>query len=49
MLPEQGSDVVARVPGGVRFTVLQQAGDWLLVGLPGGRQGYIQRTSVESP
>ncbi|MCZ6759300.1 MAG: hypothetical protein O7D29_02850 [Gemmatimonadetes bacterium] len=49
MLPDQASDVVARVPGGVRFTVLQQAGDWLLVGLPGGRQGYIQRTSVESP
>ncbi len=45
--PTNTSDVVTRVPGELQFTVLQKEGDWYLIELLGGQQGYIHKDKVE--
>lgn len=45
--PASTSDVVTRVPGELLFTVLQKEGDWYLIELLGGQQGYIHKDKVE--
>ncbi|GAB4340153.1 MAG: hypothetical protein Kow0037_25820 [Calditrichia bacterium] len=45
--PQNGAKVVAQVPGDVTFTVVSQNGDWYLIKLLGGKQGYIHKSKVE--
>lgn len=44
---DKTSEVVAKVPGGVRFTVLKREGDWYLIKLLGGKQGYVHKEKVK--
>jgi SH3-like domain-containing protein len=41
--PDEGSAVEAKIPGGVQLEVIEADGDWYLVKLLGGKQGYIHR------
>ncbi len=45
--PDKTSEVVAKVPGGVRFTVLKKEGSWYLIKLLGGKQGYVHKDKVK--
>jgi tetratricopeptide (TPR) repeat protein len=45
--PDKTSEVVAKVPGGVRFTVLKKEGNWYLIKLLGGKQGYVHKDKVK--
>ncbi len=45
--PDQTSEVVAQVPGGVQFIVLGKEGDWYLIKLLGNKQGYVHKEKVE--
>jgi len=45
--PDLSSEVVARVPGDLTFTILKIQGDWLLIQLLGDQQGFVQRDQVE--
>ena len=44
--PQKGSEIVARVPGGVTFPVIKREGNWFLIKLLGGKQGYIHKDKV---
>ncbi len=44
---ELASPVVQTAKAGTVFPVIRKAGDWYLVGLPGGGQGYLNKTVVE--
>lgn len=44
--PDQTSDVVVKVPGGVNFPILKREGDWFLIKLLGGKQGYVHKDMV---
>ena len=41
------STVVAKVPGGLEFEVIKTEGDWTLIKLLGGKQGYIHKSNVK--
>lgn len=41
--PDKSSEVVARVPGGVKFSILKRQGDWFEIKLMGGKQGYVHK------
>lgn len=43
---DQG-EVVAQVPGGVTFKVIEEQGDWLCLELLGGAQGWIHKDRVK--
>ena len=43
----EGGDVVAQVPGGVTFTVVEERGDWLCIKLLGGNEGWVHRDKVK--
>lgn len=45
--PDESSDVVAKVPGDTEFTVIEESGDYYLVKLLGGKQGYIHKDYVK--
>lgn len=45
--PNQTSKVVARVPGDLTFTVIRRQGDWLLIKLLGGKEGFIHKDGIE--
>ena len=45
-LPDQTSDVVVKVPGGVNVPILKREGDWFLIKLLGGKQGYVHKNMV---
>lgn len=45
--PTAKSALVTRVPGGVTFTVLKQEGDWFLIELLGGKQGYVKNDACK--
>ena len=45
--PTQGSQVVAKVPGGLEFIVLEEKDSWYLIKLKGDKQGYIQKSKVK--
>ena len=45
--PDEHSEVVASVPGGVTFQVVREEGDWFRVKLLGGKEGYIQKDRVK--
>ncbi len=46
--PQFGSAVVGKVPGGVTFTVVKQDGEWYLIKLLGGKEGYVHKNDAES-
>ena len=41
--PDDNSEVAAKVPGGIQFEVVEESGDYYLVKLLGGKQGYIKK------
>lgn len=41
--PQEGSEVVGQVPGGVTFTVIDQEGEWYRIKLLGGKEGYVHQ------
>ena len=45
--PDAGSTLVAKVPGGITVKVVEKKANWILIELPGGKQGYIEQKSVE--
>ncbi len=45
--PSESSEVEAKVPGGVQFEVVEANGDWYLIKLLGGKQGYIHKDRVD--
>ncbi|MDX9906060.1 MAG: CsgG/HfaB family protein [Bacteroidales bacterium] len=45
--PDQTSDVVAKVPGSTEFTVIEKQGEYYLIKLLGGKQGYIHDDYVK--
>ncbi|MEI7492030.1 MAG: CsgG/HfaB family protein [Bacteroidota bacterium] len=45
--PDEGSASVARIPGDTEFTVIKREGDWYLIKLLGGKQGYINQSFVK--
>lgn len=44
--PKSPSGIVAKVPGDTEFTVIENIGDWVLIKLLGGKQGYISIKDV---
>jgi len=42
-----GTETVARVPGDTEFTVIENKGEWILIKLLGGKQGYIKKEFVK--
>jgi len=44
---DKGSTSVAKVPGGIQLEVLEDSGDFYLVKLLGGKQGYIPKGDVK--
>ncbi len=45
--PELGSTVIQTAKAGMVFPVVRRAGDWYIIVLAGGGQGYISRSVVE--
>jgi tetratricopeptide (TPR) repeat protein len=45
--PTAKSSLVAKVPGGLTFTVVGQKGDWFLIELLGGKQGYVKNDACK--
>ena len=41
--PQEGSEVVAQVPGGLLFKVLAVEGEWYQIELLGGKTGYVHK------
>jgi len=41
------SAVVAKVPGGLEFEIIKTEGDWTLIKLLGGKQGYVHKSNVK--
>jgi len=46
-LPDKSSDVVAKVPGGLEFVVLEKQGDYYKIQLRGTKTGYIHKSDVK--
>ena len=44
--PDDTSEVLASVPGGVTFQVVRAEGDWFRIKLLGGKEGYVQKDKV---
>jgi len=44
--PDPGAETVARVPGDTDFTVIENKGEWILIKLLGGKQGYISKEYI---
>jgi len=45
--PSDTSETLAKVPGGTQFTVIEEKGDWVLIKILGGKQGYINSANVK--
>ncbi|MEI7526917.1 MAG: SH3 domain-containing protein, partial [Mariniphaga sp.] len=45
--PSESSSTVSKVPGDTEFTVIENKGDWVLIKLLGGKQGYISIKNVK--
>jgi len=45
--PDEHSEAVASVPGGVTFQVVREEGDWFRIKLLGGKEGYVQKDRVK--
>lgn len=45
--PDEGSQIVAKVPGGLEFIILEEKDSWYLIKLKGDEQGFIQKSNVK--
>lgn len=45
--PADNSNVIAKVPGGTQFGLLEDSGDWKKIQLLGGKEGYIFKKSLD--
>jgi hypothetical protein len=45
--PDAASEAVAKVPGDTEFEILETKGDWTLVKLLGGKQGWLFKDNVK--
>jgi len=45
--PDNSAETVARVPGDTEFMVIDKKGEWILIKLLGGKQGYISRDYIK--
>ena len=45
----EDSERLAMVPGGILLTVIRHEGDWYLIELIGGKQGFIHKKNVKTP
>ena len=41
------SEVVAKVPGNLTFTIIKKEADWYLIQLLGGKEGYVHKDNVK--
>ena len=46
--PNSGSEVLAKIPGGTEFAILEEASGFYLVKLLGGKQGYLYAKDVRA-
>ena len=46
-LPDKKSGVVAKVPGGLEFTILEKEGDFYKIQLRGTKTGYVHKSDVK--
>jgi len=46
--PADGAAVGVKVPGGIELEVIEESGDFYLVKLMGGKQGYLRKSSVKN-
>lgn len=46
-MPSPTSEVEAQVPGDTDFQIIETQGEWLLIKLLGGKQGYINKDDVK--
>lgn len=44
--PENNAASVGKVPGDMEFVVLERNGKWVLIKLPGNKQGYINQSDI---
>lgn len=45
-LPANNAEVVAKVPGGLQFQVIEKKGDWYRIKLKNNKEGYIHKSNV---
>lgn len=45
--PSTSSEVVTKVPGSTQFVVIEDKGDFLLIKLLGGKEGYISKANLK--
>ncbi|MBS4058202.1 MAG: hypothetical protein KGZ82_12855 [Bacteroidales bacterium] len=45
-LPVKNGKVIARVPGGLEFPMIEQKGEWFRIKLPDGKEGFVHRSDV---
>lgn len=45
--PSKGAKTVSKVPGDLEFVILKEEGDWFLIQLIGGKEGYIHNDDVK--
>lgn len=45
--PKTSPTVVAKVPGDTKFEIVNTSGDWVLIKVLGGKQGYISKEDVK--
>jgi SH3-like domain-containing protein len=43
---DQGSPVVAKVPGGIELEIVEKAGDWVKVKMFDGKVAFVRREDV---
>ena len=46
-LPDQQSEITVYIPGDLTFTVVKKEGEWYLIQLLGGNEGYVHSENVE--
>lgn len=45
-LPVKNGKVIAKVPGGLEFPMIEQKGEWYRIKLPDGKEGFVHRSDV---
>ena len=45
--PKSSQTVVAKVPGDTKFEIINTSGEWVLIKVLGGKQGYISKEDVK--
>jgi len=45
--PDNGAETVAKIPGKMDFSVLEEKGDWVKIKLVGGKEGYLSKKDIK--